>query len=166
MSYPTSPEFQQKMMQLDQEYAQRKANLVHMFQSQNNNVWSNPAPITNPQPALVPVQNVSWISVNGMQGAKEHQVPANATHWLMDSNDSVFYVKSSDEFGVSKQLKAFRFVEVDLSAAVPDNSQPQIDESKYVQREEFDELKSKIEQMSNKKQASKSSTNKEDSENG
>ena len=31
---------------------------------------------------------------------KEHQVPANTTHWLMDSTEDAFYVKAADEFTI------------------------------------------------------------------
>lgn len=147
MAILNNPTLQQRMMQLEQEYAQQKANLMQNYLSQQNGAWGNMTPsVTTPAPA--PSQNVAWITVNGLQGAKEHQVPANATHWLMDSNESVFYVKSADEFGVSKQMKAFRFAEMDLSSN--DAPAEQIDTSMYVRRDEFDELKAKIEQMAKK----------------
>lgn len=160
---------QQGIMQLDQEYAQRKASLIQNFYSQQTNGWNAagtpaPAPVTT-----TPIQNVSWITVNGIQGAKEHQVPANTTHWLMDSNDSVFYVKSADEFGVSKQFKAYRFEEVNIAPAVETVQTQQIDTSMFISREEFDELKEKIDQLATapKKPSGKSTKEvKEDTDNG
>ena len=156
---------QQGLMQLEQEYARKKADLIQSMCSPQNTSWGGvPAP-ANQSPAPAPAQNVSWITVNGVQGAKEHIVPANGTHWLMDSSDSIFYIKSSDEFGVSKQMKAFRFEEIDLSSlAAPTAPAPEpIDTSMYVQRAEFDKLKEKIEQLTSKKSAK---AVKEDAENG
>lgn len=169
MAYPTNPTLQQNLMQLEQEYAAKRNSLMQSFYAQQNNGWATPAqPVTAPPPA--PVQNVSWIPVNGLQGAKEHQVPANATHWLMDSNDSVFYVKSADEFGVSKQMKAFRFSEMDLTAPPVSNAPELIDTSMYVQRSEFDELKAKIDQLTsatvNSTSRKPAKTAKEDVDNG
>ena len=170
MSFPNNPNLQRAMVQLDQEYAQKKANLLHDFYSQQSaqSTWNNPTVATT-APASTPVQNVQWIPVNGLQGAKEHQVPANSTHWLMDSNDSVFYVKSADEFGVSKQFKAYRFEEVDIAPAV-ETPQAQIDTSKFIGRDEFEELKAKIDQLAaapvQKKPAGKAKDVKEESDNG
>lgn len=171
MPYPNNPNLQQMLMQIDQESAQKKANLMQSFYAQQNaqNTWNPTTP--TPAPASTPVQNVQWIPVNGLQGAKEHQVPANATHWLMDSNDSVFYVKAADEFGVSKQFKAYRFEEVEIAPAV-EAPQAQIDTSKFISRDEFDELKAKIDQLATapvpvqKKPAGKAKDVKEESDNG
>lgn len=142
MNYPNNPSLQQSLLQIDQEAAQKKASLMQNFYSQQNNMWgSTPAPTS----AQTPTQNVSWITVNGLQGAKDHQVPANGTHWMMDSNDSVFYVKSADEFGASKQLKAFRFSEIEI----PQENEVvrSVNMDGYVSREEFENLKEKIDQI-------------------
>ena len=42
-----------------------------------------------------PKENINWINVNGIQGAKDVQIQANQTAWLMDMNQPVFYVKKS-----------------------------------------------------------------------
>ena len=87
-----------------------------------------------------PAQNVQWIQVSGLQGAREHIVQPNTTAWLMDNNDPVFYVKSSDNLGVTS-LKAYRFEEIPLGAPAEST---QIDPAKYVSREEFEQFKAQI----------------------
>lgn len=165
--YPNNPVLNQQMAQLDQEYAQKKANIMQNFyQSQQNNNWNNQSANTQvqTQSTPVPTQNVTWIPVNGLQGAKEHQVPANTTHWLMDSTEDAFYVKASDEFGVIKSFKGYRFAEIpqqELSGI-----SEQVDMSKYVSKDEFDELKAMLAQMTNTQQKRSQKCNKEAADNG
>lgn len=83
-----------------------------------------------------PVSNVTWVPVSGIQGARDHIVQPGNTAWLMDNNDTVFYVKASDALGVTT-LKAYRFSEVGLDAPA---------EPQYVTREEFEALKKSIEE--------------------
>lgn len=162
-----NPALNQQMALLDQEYAQKKASLMQNFyQSQQNNNWNSQSENTQTQAqsAPVPTQNVTWIPVNGLQGAKEHQVPANTTHWLMDSTEDAFYVKASDEFGVIKSFKGYRFAEIpqqELSGI-----SEQVDMSKYVSKDEFDELKAMLEQMTNTQQKRPQKGNKEVVNNG
>lgn len=167
MPYPNNPNLQQMLMQLDQDYQQKKNNILQSFLQQNNS-WSAQ---TNTATETAPTQNVSWIFVNGLQGAKEHHVPARSTHWLMDNSDAVFYVKSSDEFGAPKEFKAYKFTELDIAPPV-EAPQAQIDTSKFISRDEFDELKAKIDQLATalvpvqKKPAGKAKDVKEESDNG
>lgn len=161
--YP-NPMLNQQMAQLDQEYAQKKANLMQNFysQQQGSNWNQQSAQQPTPQSAPAQTQNVNWIQVSGLQGAKEHQVPANATHWLMDSTEDAFYVKASDEFGVTKAFKGYRFTEISQQelSGVPES----IDMSKYVSKDEFDELKAQLDQFVgvNKKVAAKANKGVED----
>ena len=156
-----NPALNQQMAQLDQEYAQRKANIMQSFynQSQQQGNWNNQnanTQTTQPTPTIpTTTQNVNWIHVNGLQGAKEHQVPANATHWLMDSTEDAFYVKASDEFGVTKAFRGYRFTEIPTQelSGIPES----VDMSKYVSKDEFDELKAQLAQLTatQKKQPAK-----------
>lgn len=102
---------QQRLQQMEQQYPQ--------FAQQN---------------VQLPQQNVSWIPVNGVQGAKDHIVQPGQTVWMMDNNAPVFYVKSADNMGTSS-FKAYRFEEIQ-----PDAPQ-QPDMSGYVTRDEFNKLK-------------------------
>jgi hypothetical protein len=110
-----------------------------------------------------PQQNVTWIPVSGVQGAKDHIVQPGMTAWLMDNNESKFYVKSADNLGVTT-LKAFRFTEIGLEQSqIP---QAQIDPAQYVSRQEFDELKAKLEELTTAQTKRPAKANKEVSDNG
>lgn len=88
----------------------------------------------------IPNQNVTWIQVNGIAGAKEHIVQPNQTAWLMDNNDSVFFVKSADNLGVTS-LKCYKFFEID-----PQTTQ-KTQGNDYVSMKDFNALQSRISQL-------------------
>jgi len=136
----------QQMAQLDQEYAQRKANIMQNFYNQSQqNDWGQPSgPAQQTQPT--PSQNVNWIQVSGIEGAKNQIVQPGQTAWMMDNNQPYFYVKSVDGVG-SSTFRIFQFSEV--QEAQEQAEQTQIDLSGYVKRSEFDELKEKLEQLTN-----------------
>lgn len=143
----------QQMAQLDQEYAQRKANLMQNFWNQQ----STPA-----QPA--PTQNVNWIQVSGIEGAKNQIVQPGQTAWMMDNNQPYFYVKSVDGVG-SSTFRIFQFSEVhDVAPEQP--VQPQIDLSQYVQRGEFDALKAQLEEYTSTQPKRQQKANKGVDDNG
>lgn len=152
-----TPEQQKQMAQLEQEYAQRKASLAQSFYQQQASNW-NPQPAST-APVSVPAQNVNWIQVSGLDGARNQIVQPNQTAWMMDNNQPYFYVKSVDNVG-SSTFRIFRFEEVADVAA----EQTAADDSNYVRREEFEELKAKIEQITTTKKQTKAS--KEESDNG
>ena len=157
-----NPMLNQQIAQLDQEYAQRKSNIMQSFynQQQGSN-WGQQNSQTTQQ-SQPPSQNVSWIYVSGVDGAKNQIVQPGQTAWMMDNNEPYFYVKSVDGVG-SSAFRIFRFTEV--QETVPDQAaQPQIDLSQYVQRSEFDDLKAQLEQLTNtqKKQPTKANKGVED----
>lgn len=90
----------------------------------------------SPQPQP-PAQNVSWIQVAGIDGAKNQIVQPGNTAWMMDNNAPYFYVKSVDGMG-SATLKAFRFEEA--SPETLDVPKTQTQPQDYVTRSEFDAL--------------------------
>lgn len=165
-----NPMLNQQMAQLDQEYAQRKANIMQSFYSQQQSAnWGqqNQAPTQAQSQQQSPAQtkNVNWIIVNGIQGAKALQVPANATYWLMDSGESAFYVKETDEFGTLKTFKGYRFTEIP-EQELNGMPEPQIDMSKYVSKAEFDDLKAQLEQLTTAQKKQPAKSNKEAVDNG
>ena len=83
-------------------------------------------------------QNMRWIPVNGVEGARAHIVQPGVTAWLMDNNEPFFYVKSADAYGVTS-LKTFRFEEV-ANADTPKQGD-------FVSRSEFNEWTAKMEQF-------------------
>lgn len=155
----------QQMAQLDQEYAQRKANLMQSFYSQpqqpQNNNW-NQQNAPSAQPA--PTQNVNWIQVSGIEGAKNQIVQPGQTAWMMDNNQPYFYVKSVDGVG-SSTFRIFQFAEVQ-DVATEQQVQPQIDLSRYVQRDEFEQLKNRLEQFTSQQRKPQNKQNKGVENNG
>ena len=141
-----NPMLNQQMAQLEQEYAQKKANIMQNFYSQQRGGnWNQQN--TQPEKQQSSGQNVNWIYVSGIDGAKNQIVQPGQTAWMMDNNNPYFYVKSVDGVG-SSTFRIFQFAEVQ-DVAEEQTAQPQIDMSQYVHRDEFDALKAQIDQFSN-----------------
>lgn len=158
-----NPMLNQQMAQLDQEYAQRKANLMQSFYSQQQGGnWGQQGAQSTQQQSTG--QNVNWIYVSGVDGAKNQIVQPGQTAWMMDNNDSYFYVKSVDDVG-SSTFRIFQFAEV--QEIVPEQTaQPQIDMSQYVQRGEFDALKTQLEEYASTQPKRQQKANKGVEDNG
>lgn len=151
-----NPMLNQQMAQLDQEYAQKKANIMQNFYSQQQGGnWGQQSVQQAQQTQQSSGQNVNWIYVSGVDGAKNQIVQPGQTAWMMDNNDPYFYVKSVDGVG-SSTFRIFQFAEVH-ETVTEQTAQSQIDMSQYVQRGEFDDLKAQLEQLTatHKKQLSK-----------
>lgn len=146
-----NPYFPQYQTQFQPQFGMNPQDRLAQMQQQLNNQMQ--APIQQPT-----TQNVNWIPVSGYQGAKDHIVQPNTTAWMMDNNEPVFYVKSADNLGTTT-FKAYRFEEI----AEPGQtvSTPQIDMSKYVQRDEFESLKEQIDKLTASSQKSSTRANKE-----
>lgn len=158
-----NPMLNQQMAQLDQEYAQKKANIMQNFYSQQQGGnWNQQNTQATQQQS--PGQNVNWIYVSGVDGAKNQIVQPGQTAWMMDNNDPYFYVKSVDGVG-SSTFRIFQFAEV--QDVVPEQpAQPQIDMSQYVQRGEFDALKAQLEEYTNTQPKRQQKANKGVEDNG
>lgn len=100
-------------------------------QSQNNQQFFPPEPTQN------------LIRVNGINGAKAYQMPANSTVALFDSNNDVMYVKSTDGAGFPS-IRTFSFTELKEDISTTENTD-------YISREEFEEFKKEL--MNNGKQS-------------
>lgn len=163
--YLNNPVLNQQMAQLDQEYAQKKANIMQNFYSQQQaGNWGQQSAQQVQQTQQSSGQNVNWIFVSGVDGAKGQIVQPGQTAWMMDNNDPYFYVKSVDGVG-SSTFRIFQFAEVQES--VPEQqTQPQIDMSQYVQRAEFDALKSKLEEYASTQPKRQQKANKGVEDNG
>lgn len=88
-------------------------------------------------------QPQSLIRVNGIDGAKAYQMPANSTVALFDSNEDIMYVKTTDGAGFPS-VRSFKFVEMA-------HETKQVEKADYISREEFEEFKKEL--MSNGKQS-------------
>ena len=82
-----------------------------------------------------PMSNgITW--VQGIEGAKAYQISPNSIVQLMDSeNDGIFYIKVSDNIGMST-LRSFRYTEIET----PTKEEPQSDLSEYVRKDELQQL--------------------------
>ena len=81
------------------------------------------------------VQNL--IRVNGIDGAKAYQMPANSTVSLFDANEDIMYIKTTDGAGFPA-IRTFAFNEVVA------NTNPIQDTADYVTRDEFNKLKEEL----------------------
>jgi len=101
------------------------------------------------QQAAAPAQNMEgarW--VQGEVGARAYQVRPGCTAVLMDAEDSVFYVKSVDTYGMPQPLRKFRFTEEhDEKKNLPQNS-GQMDTSNFVTKDDLDQrIKERLEEL-------------------
>lgn len=101
-----------------------------------------------PAPQMQQTDGVRW--VQGEAGAKASPVAPGHMAVLMDSEDSVFYMKAVDPYGIPQPLRKFRFTEEVIEEPrknLPQNS-TQMDPSNYITKEEFDQkLKEKLEEL-------------------
>lgn len=91
--------------------------------------------------------NVSWIYVNGIQGARDHIVQPGQTAWMMDNNDPMIHVKAVDSMGTAT-LKSFRLIEIDPQQTQQQPA-PQIDVSQFATKDEIKAVSDKLTQLEN-----------------
>ena len=90
--------------------------------------------------ATQPTQGTpSIIWVQGEEGAKAYMVAAGNSVLLMDSENSAFYIKSTDASGMPLPLRVFDYKERTTAAKTPPQTaqQPGVE---FVTRAEFDAL--------------------------
>lgn len=78
--------------------------------------------------------DIIW--VQGLAGAKAYPVAAGRSGLLMDSEDSIFYIKTTDQSGMPQPLRIFRYDEISEGST----QSGIIDTSNLITREEFDEV--------------------------
>ena len=104
--------------------------------------YSLPNPAAAPVPPTVPSgavgngqqANNGILWVQGETGAKSYLVAPGQSVLLKDSEQSSFYIKSSDNSGMPQPLRIFDYVErkTETAAKVPDKAE------EYVTRSEFE----------------------------
>ncbi len=90
--------------------------------------------------------NTNITFVNGIEGAKAMQLQPNSSQLMMDSDNTMFYVKSTDNLGIAK-ISAYSFTEVDLNnlgSVIKADSQPKEPE---VTGEQYNALLAKVEEL-------------------
>ena len=128
----------------------------YQMNSGNNNYFGQPyygnyqaAPQSMAAPAPIQNQNgVNW--VQGEVGARAYPLAPGQMAVLMDSEDSVFYIKAVDQYGMPQPLKKFRFTEETMAQQSQKNLPQQQDMSNnnYMTRDEFEKrLQEKLDEI-------------------
>ena len=91
------------------------------------------------QAAQQPQGTPSIIWVQGEEGAKAYMVAAGNSVLLMDSENSAFYIKSTDASGMPLPLRVFDYKERTTAAKMPHQTAQQPG-GEFVTRAEFDAL--------------------------
>lgn len=91
-------------------------------------------PLPSSQPAALAIYMVA-----SEDDAKRWPVPPNSSVFLMDSNQSKFYIKSVDSIGIVSAFRIFQFKE-----ELPEKIQNGGD---FVTRDEFHSLEDKIDEL-------------------
>lgn len=119
-------------------FPQYYPNQVPMMQTPQQMLVGQP---TMPQNAQVASGNgITW--VQGEASAKSFPVGAGQSVLLMDSEESVFYIKSTDQSGMPQPLRIFDYTERTAQhseAGVVKNAT-----TDYVSRKEFEEFREDV----------------------
>lgn len=131
-----------------------------LAQLRQNQMQQIPPQPQFPQPQ--PTSNgIIW--VQGEEGAKAYMVAAGNSVMLMDSDASVFYIKSADTSGIPQPLRIFDYAERSAGPKnpVPQQTAPQIDLTQFITRDELEGILAE-----RLRRPSKPAKTKEDTENG
>jgi len=98
-------------------------------------------PVVQPQPIQTqPVTNDSGVIwVQGEAGAKSWVVPPGKSVMLMDSENSVFYIKTADNSGVPLPLRIFDYTERTAQNTTSAEA-VQAQNTQYVTKDELQEI--------------------------
>lgn len=84
--------------------------------------------------------NLVW--VQGEASAKAYPVASGQSVLLMDSEDSVMYIKSTDQSGMPQPLRIFDYKERTQAHNSP--TQPSTQKEEYVSRKEFEAFRDDV----------------------
>ena len=125
-------------------------NYFNSYQPINQQYQSQYAQYQIPQAVPQQQQNGNGINwVQGEAGAKSFIVANGQSVWLMDSENPVFYLKSTDPSGIPLPLRVFDFSErTSQNTPVPENNVLE----NYVTRQELQEFENRISQLISQKE--------------
>lgn len=99
-----------------------------------------------PQPQQQQSVNQGLLWVSGEAGAKAYLLTPNTSALLLDSEESKFYIKTTDQAGMPT-LRTFVYQEVTgTSQNVQKQTETNLDD-KYVTRQEYNDLRGKYEEL-------------------
>lgn len=139
MAYPTMQGYTVYQQPYPQSYQDRLAQLQNQYQQT----------IPQMQPTQQQTINQGLLWVQGEAGAKSYLVAPNTTVLLMDSENSRFYLKSTDGAGMPS-LRTFEYSEVLPNAAQVVQPVPENLDDKYVTRTEYKALQEQYADILNK----------------
>ena len=117
-----------------------------MFNTPNYNYsnysYNNPYIAQQPQPQS---SGINW--VQGEAGAKSYAIAPGQSVLLMDSENNVFYIKSSDGSGMPMPLRIFDYTERTQQQQKQTNIQTN---NEYITRKEFEK---RLSELKNAKQS-------------
>lgn len=99
-----------------------------------------------PQQQPTAQQTAPIIWVQGEEGAKAYMVAAGNSVLLMDSENSTFYIKSTDASGMPQTLRVFDYSERTASQKQPTHT-AQKPKEEYVTRQEFNALTARFDAL-------------------
>ena len=117
---------------------------MNPLQPQMDRLAQMQAQYQQPQQSQQVNQGILW--VQGEAGAKSYLVAPNTSVLLMDSENSIFYIKTTDAAGMPT-LRTFAYKEVVLGSQEPQKQAEINHDDKYVTRQEYDDLKGKYEEL-------------------
>lgn len=110
---------------------------------------TQPVQQTQPQAPAPQNGNSGLIWVQGEAGAKSYLVAPNTTVMLMDSENDVFYLKSSDASGMPSPLRVFDYKERQKTADSEAKILGRDNSPEYVTKREFEAFRGQIEAFMN-----------------
>ena len=113
----------------------------YMPYGMNYNMYNNPSYQTNNQ-------FNQYAYVNGIEGAKSFQMQPNQTMMLMDSDNPMCYMKSTNNIGQAT-LRYFKLVEVSENDLKSNNTQAKQD---YVSKSDFEALVKRVDELTKPKE--------------
>lgn len=107
---------------------------------QLQNMQAQLAQLQGNQPQQQTIQQGYQIqTVKGIAGARAFAIPPSSSIVLMDTDSSVFYVKTTDANGL-ETVKAYEFSEKEVDA-------PELTSDKYVLKSDFEKLSEQVEKL-------------------
>lgn len=108
-----------------------------------------PMPMQTQPQAQAPAQNmITW--VQGEAAARSYYTAPGQSALLMDSDASVFYIKSADASGMPMPLRVFDYTERTQQPHSEPQAQQKAPTAEYITREEFE---SRISELMNARKA-------------
>lgn len=123
----------------------------------NPNLPDNFSQPVTPVPGGSPQTGNGLVWVQGEAGAKSYIVAPGSTVMLMDSENSVFYIKSADVSGMPMPLRIFEYTE--RTGSVPQPTGQGTDFSRFVTREELEQRLAAMSQVVTKDDKAKEGFN-------